>query len=141
MPKGNGDVKRIRKKRSITLDLPYPALSTNKLYLGVKRRSYYYKSFRKKILKYLNDNYCNRSLSLKGNLRFEMDVGFSSPLSDLSNSIKAIEDVVVEWANSFDDRQIVSIELHKYLVNKGEEFMFIKISKTRRNIDRRYKKK
>ena len=75
---------------------------------------------------------------LNGNLKLAMTVGFSSPLSDLSNSIKGIEDVLAEYLG-INDRQIVAIELNKVLVNKGDEFMDISLSKVNRNIDLRKK--
>ena len=59
---------------------------------------------------------------MTGNLNFVMIVGFSSSLSDLSNSVKAIEDILKDYFD-FDDRQIVEIHLHKRLVNKGDEYM------------------
>lgn len=139
MPKGNGQTKR-RKKQRLDVLLPLPALSTNKLFLGRKRRSYHYKNFRSKVFAYLDEHYDKSIYSLKGNLSLKMEVGFSSPLSDLSNSIKAIEDCLVSWiGNNFDDRQIARITLDKYLVDKGEEYMDISICKLRRNIDRRTK--
>ena len=122
-------------RRRVDIELPFPALSTNKLYTGRKRRSVYYKAFRKQIFKYLDENLDN-NVNLKGNLTLCMDVGFSSPLSDLSNAVKGIEDVMTEYL-CFNDRQIVHIELNKFLVNKGEEFMKLKIFKTKRSIDRR----
>lgn len=124
-------------RRSLSLEIPYPALSTNMMYSGRKVRSYYYKRFRKDIFKFLSVSYPD-PVSLKGNLVLSMEVGFSSPLSDLSNAIKSTEDVLAEYF-SFNDRMIVSIKMNKYLVNKGSEYMIIKINKTNKNIDRRVK--
>ena len=80
------------------------------------------------------------NVNLSGNLQIIMEVGFSSPLSDLSNSIKSIEDVVAEYFD-FNDRQVVTIHMDKYLVNKGDEFIHMIVKKSRKNIDRRSKKK
>ncbi len=124
-------------KRSLNLNIPYPALSTNKLYAGVKRRSWYYKKYRKDIFKYLKDNHSDQ-VSLKGNLILTMEVGFSSPLSDVTNSIKGIEDCIAEFYK-FNDRQIVEVIVSKYLVNKGYEYTKLSVRGTRRNIDRRVK--
>lgn len=130
-----------RKKQRLDIQIPIAALSTNKLYLGKKRRSYHYKHFRRKVFSYLDDNYDRNLYSLKGNLTFHMVVGFSSTLSDLSNSIKGIEDVLVAWVNNgFDDRQICKIILEKRYVNKGSEYMRVSICKSRKNIDDRVKK-
>jgi Holliday junction resolvase RusA-like endonuclease len=137
MPAGNGSPVRTRVKRKVELRLDLPALSTNKLFNGRKRRSYFYKSFRKTVFKLLSEK-LKDTYSLNGNLKLTMTVGFSSQLSDLSNSIKGIEDVLCEFLG-INDRQIVMIELHKRLVHKGDEFMDISISKVNRSIDMRKK--
>lgn len=90
---------------------------------------------------YLNENYDNRGLSLSGNLKLTMEVGVSSSLMDASNTIKAIEDVVVKWSGSFDDRQIYSITVEKYIVAKGDEYINFSITKLRSNRDLRKKTK
>lgn len=122
-------------KRSLNLKIPIKAISTNKLYSGQKRRSYHYKKYRKEVFKFLKDNY-NEGVCLKGNLKLEMEVGFSSPLSDLSNSIKGIEDCISAFY-FFNDRQIVEIKMSKFRVDKGDEFVNLKIKQTRKDIDRR----
>lgn len=134
--KGNGSPPK-RRKQSVHLVLGIKALSVNKLYKGIKERSHYYKKFRREVFQTLNG--CSSKVNLSGNLTFCMEVGFSSPLSDLSNAMKAIEDVLSEYFG-FNDRQIVRIELDKLLVNKGDEYMKITIKKSRKNIDRREKK-
>jgi Holliday junction resolvase RusA-like endonuclease len=133
---GNGSPRR-RKKQHVSVELPLPALSTNKLYKGVKQRSHYYKAFRKKVFQLLKE-YDSSYVNLSGNLSLSMEVGLSSPLSDLSNTLKGIEDVLSEYF-SFNDRQIVSITLDKKLVNKGEEYMKIHIKKSRKIVDYRTK--
>jgi len=124
-------------KRTLHLDIPFPALSTNKLYGGRKHRSFHYKKYRKDIFKFLKDNYPD-PVNLKGNLVLTMEVGFSSSLSDLSNSVKGIEDCIASFYN-FNDRQIISIRLEKYLVNKGDEYIKLKLRGSKRDIDRRVK--
>lgn len=135
MPRGNGDVKRRRIRRRVDVTIPIAALSVNKMYSGRKRRSYFYKQFRKQVFNYLNDNLDNH-VNLKGNLGLSIEVGFSSSLSDLSNSLKAIEDIMTEYLD-FNDKQIVHITMDKYIVEKGEEYMKLSIFKTKRNVDRR----
>lgn len=133
------DGKKTRRKQHISVDLPVAAISTNKLYKGIKERSHFYKIFRKKVLTYLEATYDN-DVNLNGNLSLSMEVGFSSPLSDLSNGIKGIEDVLCEYFG-FNDRQIVHIEMNKKLVSKGKEYMKIHLKKSRRRVDYRDKKK
>lgn len=135
MPRGNGDVKRVRTKKRIELKLPIKALSTNKLYAGRKTRSWHYKKFRRQVFQLL-EAYDKTNVRLEGNLKMTIDVGFSSNLSDLSNATKGIEDVVAEWLG-FNDRQIVTIELNKYLVKKGDEFTHMTLAQTNKKIDRR----
>lgn len=75
--------------------------------------------------------------SISGYMVFTMDVGFSSPLSDLSNAIKCTEDILMEYYG-VNDRDTVEIRLRKYLVHKGDEFMKISIYPSRRkNVDLR----
>jgi len=142
--RGKGSPPKKRARHGIQLKLPYKALSTNKIYGGRKHRSVYYKRFRKDVLGYLSREYDGRSVALCGNLQLYMKVGVSSPLSDLSNCLKAIEDCVMEWLNKqgvkVDDRQFVRILLEKRLVNKGSEYMNLELKKYRKNIDRRYKR-
>ena len=101
------------------------------MYAGVKRRSVYYKRFSSEVMEYLNANYDKRGLSLKGDLKLTMSVGVSSKLMDATNTIKAIEDVVVKWAECFDDRQVYSVNVEKYIVNKGDEFIKLSLTKLR----------
>lgn len=127
---------RSKRKSRVSIAIPYPALSTNKMYSGKKRRSGYYKAFNRKVLTYLYEHFDSEEYVLKGNLALKLRVGFSSSLSDLSNAIKAIEDIVAGYFK-FNDRQIVYIQLEKVLVNKGEEFMELTINKTNRKVDYR----
>ena len=140
MPKGNGSPKRTKRKTSIKIKLPIKALSVNLIYGGRKRRSFQYKNYRRLVLNLLKE-YDKKAYNLEGNLCMTMDVGFSSPLSDLSNAIKAIEDVVAEYF-AFNDRFIVEIHMRKFLVHKGEEFIHLDLKKSRRRkIDLRLKKR
>lgn len=139
MPTGNGSPTKRTKKRSLDLKLPIKAISTNKLYAGRKHRSYIYKNYRKQVFQFLDDNY-SFPVSLKGNLVLELEVGFSSPLNDASNSVKGIEDCIAEYYG-FNDRQIVTIVIHKYLVDKGREYTHLKLKRTRKVIDKRIKKR
>jgi len=135
-----GSPKKKRSKHSLHLEIPIKPLSTNKMYSGTKRRSIYYKKFSREVMEHLNANYDKRGLSLKGNLKLCMEVGLSSTLMDCSNCIKSIEDVVVKWAESFDDRQVYSLHVEKYIVHKGDEFIKFSITKLRSNRDLRRKK-
>lgn len=125
-------------KKSVQLQLPFKAFSTNDLYAGRKVRSMKYKGFRKTVLDFLNKNYEQR-VDLAGNLVLSLEIGYSSPLSDASNGIKGIEDIAAEYFK-FNDKQIVTLNVDKYLVDKGKEYMILKIVKTTKDIDRRTKR-
>lgn len=118
--------------------LPCKPISTNNLYMGRKVRSFDYRKFRTLVFKMLDNEFKSSTFELTGNLTLDMEVGFSSPLSDLSNSIKGLEDCLTEYLG-FNDRQIVTIVLNKYLVNKGDEYVIVKLRKTKKDINRRVK--
>ena len=101
----------------------------------------WYKKFSREVMRYLDKHYNNKNLSLTGNLKLTLEVGVSSKLMDASNCIKAIEDIVVKWSRSFDDRQVYSIVVDKYIVAKGDEYMNLSITKLRANRDLRRKKR
>jgi len=138
--RGNGSPKKKRSKQSLHLEIPVKPLSTNKMYSGTKRRSFHYKKFSKEVMSYLNEHYDKRGLSLRGNLKLCMEVGLSSKLMDCSNTIKCIEDIVVKWAEAFDDRQVYSLHVEKYIVAKGDEYIKFSITKLRSNRDLRGKR-
>lgn len=126
-----------RIKKTLDLSLPFKAISTNGLYAGKKRRSWTYTKYRQEVTEYLSMNYSKR-VKLEPPLILDMEVGFSSPLSDASNSVKGIEDIVSEYFG-FNDRHIYELHVIKYLVDKGDEFMKIKIRHSRKDYDRRVK--
>ena len=122
----------------LKIHLPYKAISTNQLYSGHKNISAAYKKFKKEVGLYLLANY-SKPVKLDGNLVLTMEVGFSSSLADCSNAIKGCEDSLAEHFG-FNDKQIVTVHVDKFLVDRGLEYMSIKISKTKKNIDRRSKR-
>lgn len=125
-------------RKTIDVRIPIKAISTNRLYFGKKRRSTEYKKYREAVLNWLELNYPYPAVFPK-NMILTMEVGFSSPLSDASNSIKGIEDIVAEFFG-FNDRQIVEVHICKMLVDKGAEYTHLKIRGTTKDIDRRTKK-
>ncbi len=116
--------------------LPYKALSTNRLFLGRKVPTAEYKRFQQDISEYLKLNYKVNGKKLEGNLVMYLEVGLSNPLSDGSNTLKSIEDCIARHFG-FNDKQVVTHHISKYLVDKGKEYMVVKLMKTKKNIDRR----
>ena len=125
-------------RKTVDVMIPVKAISTNRLYGGIKRRSFEYKKYRKTVLDYLEKHYPYRAKFPK-NMVLHMEVGFSSPLSDASNSIKGVEDCVAEYFE-FNDRQVVTLHVEKFLVDKGKEYTRIKLRSTNKDIDRRTKR-
>ena len=137
---GRGSPKKRRKRQALHLRIPIKPLSTNKMYSGVNRRSIYYKRFSREVMEHLNKHYSKDGLALTGNLKLSMEVGVSSKLMDASNCIKSIEDIIVKWAQCFDDRQVYSLHVEKYIVAKGDEYIKFSLTKLRSNRDMRRKK-
>lgn len=125
-------------RKTVDVLIPVKAISTNKLYGGIKRRSVYYRNYRKTVLDFLKENYPHTAIFPK-NMVLTMEVGFSSPLSDASNAIKGVEDCIAEHFG-FNDRQIVTLRIDKFLVDKGQEYTRIKLRSTNKDIDRRTKR-
>lgn len=139
MPTGNGSPTRKRVRHSVSFRIPIKALSTNRLYRGRKHRTSAYDKYRREVFSFLKDNVGKDGVVLVGRaLRLHIEVGFSSPLSDLSNCNKGIEDIVAEYFE-FNDRMIIDIVLVKYLVDKGKEYINLSVKSTRRNYDLRTK--
>ncbi len=135
--RGRGSYRKRHQRKTLTINIPIPGLSVNKIYSGRKTRSWHYKKYRKQIFNFLED-YDPNLFCLKGNLHLSIEVGFSSKLSDLSNIIKALEDCLAEKFK-FNDRQISDISMKKFLVNKGDEYTKVFLRKSKRNIDTRNK--
>jgi len=58
--------------------------------------------------------------------KFSLIVGYSSKLSDLDNAFKPLLDAM-QRVLSFDDRQVFEIEALKEHVNKGDEFIMVRM--------------
>lgn len=122
-------------QQKIEVFLPVKPLSTNDMWMGRKRRSFEYQKFRRQMFKALKE-YSNLH-SIKGNMVLIAEVGLSSAAADLSNTVKAMEDVLMEYFK-LDDKHTVDIHLRKFLVYRGDEFIKVKIHKSRRkNVDLR----
>ena len=136
---GRGSPKKKRNQR-FHHTFPFPAISANKLWITKGRRRFpsgFYNKWKKVFHNHLIENGIVRDhYNFTGNLRLRLIAGFSNKLSDLDNICKAILDQLQEGLG-FNDRQIISIEMKKLLVNKGEEFFEVLLTKARENIDKR----
>ena len=134
---GRGSPKK-QKPQRLHVTFPFPVISANKLWIQKGRKRFpsgYYSKFKKEMFTFLSDQgYSKGCLNLTGNLKVQMDVGFSNKRSDLDNAIKAPIDSLVTFFGSWDDRQVGEIHMKKFLVPKGSEYFTVIITRTRRKI-------
>jgi Holliday junction resolvase RusA-like endonuclease len=97
------------------------ALSSNDMYLGRKVKSYQYKTYERKMLKLLPDQEVP-----EGELQLTFEVGLSSKLADLDNTLKPFIDCL-QLKYGFNDKWIYSLVASKTIVAKGEEFITFKL--------------
>lgn len=97
-------------------------LSVNKAWMGKRFKTKDYKNFELNMLSILPKIKQN----LKGNLRIEIEYGFSSKLSDVDNPTKMVLDCLVK-KYLFDDRQIYQLYQTKTIVPKGQDYIKFKI--------------
>lgn len=139
MPSGNGEPKRAKRRKTFKATIPVIALSVNKLYGGRRYRTRAYERYREEVFFFLRE-YDRDAYDLSGPLEMHLEVGFSSPLSDLSNSVKAIEDIISEYFE-FNDKMVIDTVLRKYLVPKGEEYIKVLFKRCKREYDFRKKRR
>jgi len=142
--KGRGQPKR-KKPQRFHHTFEFPAISANQLWIvrGKHRcPSGAYNKFKRKFFDALKEaGYKKGCLNLSGNLKIHMEVHFSNKRSDLDNSIKAVLDSLVSFFGKWDDSQVAEIEMKKYLCHKGDEKFNVLITKVRRNIDQRERRR
>ena len=134
---GRGSPKK-QKKQRLHVKFEFPVISANKLWITKGRRRFpsgYYSKFKKKVFEALGEQgYSRGCLNLSGNLKVQMDVGFSNKRSDLDNAVKGVLDTLVAFFGKWDDSQVVELHMKKFIVPKGEEYFKVLITKTRRQI-------
>jgi len=100
------------------------AFSTNRMYRGVKKKSYDYLKWQKIMLESLTDMEIP-----EGQLALTVEVGLSSMGGDLDNFAgKAFIDTLSK-RYGFNDNRLYSISMSKVKVKKGQEYIKFKISK------------
>lgn len=98
-------------------------LSVNKAWQGKRFKTREYKQFERDMMLMLP----NVEIDFKGNLRINIDYGFSSSLSDIDNPNKMVLDVLCK-KYGFDDRQVFELNNKKEIVKKGSEFIKLSIT-------------
>ena len=97
-------------------------LSVNEAWQGKRFKTKNYLNYEKTVLLMLPQR-----CEIPDKISIEFIFGFSSNGSDLDNPIKPILDILQKKYN-FNDRHIYKIVAQKKIVNKGNEFIQIKIN-------------
>lgn len=63
----------------------------------------------------------------KDEVSFHVEVGLSSRAADLDNTIKPLLDTFQGIFDEFNDNKVNYIELHKEIVPKGAEYLWIRV--------------
>lgn len=96
-------------------------LSVNKAWQGKRFKTKKYKTYEDTVLKLLPK--LNIPLAP---YYIEIELGFSSKLSDIDNPIKLILDIL-QKKYLINDRDIYKLKINKSIVSKGKEFFKFKI--------------
>ncbi len=113
------DRKHSRNFNRLTGTVFIKPLSTNKIYLGRKRKSGNYRQFEKQMLDELPD--C-MNIPDRGALQLDFEFGVWSRASDLDNVYKSAIDCLSKKYH-FNDNRIYKIIGKKILVPKGSEYI------------------
>lgn len=97
-------------------------LSVNQAWQGRRFKTKAYKSFERDLLLILPSIKIDSKIKMHLNLKF----GFSNKLSDLSNPLKLVEDILSK-KYGFNDRMIYKISMEKEIVKKGQEYILFSI--------------
>ena len=99
-------------------------LSANRMFYRNKNKTVEYRQFQEDV----------RDLSMGKDwpfgtdpVQFEVNVGLSSKAADLDNCIKPILDTYQNIYDDFNDNKVYKIVLRKEIVEKGKEYVDIKI--------------
>ena len=101
--------------------------SANKMhYAKFKKDTKEYREFKADIFSLLGD----KEYDFKSDDKFKLSlvVGYSSKLSDLDNAFKPLLDSM-QLSMGFDDRQIFEIESLKDKVDRGDEYIMVRLEK------------
>ena len=94
-------------------------LSVNKAWRGRRFKTDDYKAYQSELMYKLPDN------AVVGT-RIGVEFGFSNKNCDIDNPVKLLLDTM-QLKYGFNDRSIVELNLKKFLVKKGREYIKIKL--------------
>ena len=93
-------------------------LSVNEAWLGRRRKSAAYRSYEVKVPRHLPE----LTLPARGPLALSLQIGVSNRASDIDNPVKPFTDILSKHYG-FNDNRIYRLEVTKYKVEKGEEYI------------------
>jgi Holliday junction resolvase RusA-like endonuclease len=99
-------------------------LSANILFQGRKFKTKRYKEYREELYYLLP----NIKIPKEGELKIDLEFGFSNKRSDIDNPVKGFLDSLKDKYD-LDDMWIYELIVKKKIVKKGEEFIKFKIKK------------
>jgi len=129
------DRKRSRNFNKVAGVVYIKPLSTNKIYLGRKRKSGDYRQFERQMLEELPDDCV---VPNRGALQLDFEFGVWSRASDLDNLYKSALDCLSK-KYGFNDNRVYKIVGKKILVSKGNEYIKFLLRKYRGDFDMRSK--
>ena len=97
-------------------------LSTNKAWMGRRFKSSAYKAYEEQMGYLLPAHYPIP----EGDLKINIEAGFSNKQSDLDNVCKQLIDIL-QKVYLFNDNRIQEIHLYKKIVPKGEDYIAFEI--------------
>ena len=106
--------------------IPIKPLSANKMFYRSKVKTKEYREYQERIKSCLEDEGHIWKFA-SDTLKFTVKVGLSSKLADLDNCIKPILDTFQHIYPEFNDKVVAEISMKKNIVNKGNEYLSIKI--------------
>ena len=104
------------------IKIPVAPLSANRLWRGRKFKTQDYQIYEQEVLYRLAKTVLQIDFTSIKKLTFFLKVGLSSKNSDLSNTIKALEDIL-QHKFSFNDKNTYMIIAEKEIVKKGQEYI------------------
>jgi len=97
-------------------------MSVNQAWQGKRFKTPTYKEFEKEMMFMIPSTKERFSDMLSVSFEF----GFSSPLADLDNPVKPTIDIL-QKKFGFNDRHVFELNVRKYIVEKGKEFISVRI--------------
>lgn len=104
------------------IELPMKPLSVNQCWQGKRFKTPEYKAYELEMILRLPNLKINTNVPLQ----IDMTFGFSNRLCDVDNPVKPVLDIL-QKKYMINDKNIVSLNLSKEIVKKGNEFIKINI--------------